>query len=434
MAAAVLLFFSAALVLCVVFDVSILWALAFGGVLFFCYGLWRGRGAKRLFAAAWRSVKKIRNVLIALTLVGMLTASWRLSGTAAFIVYYAAGRISPGVFLAAAFALCALFSLLTGTAFGTAGTCGVILMTAGRMLGISPVLCGGAILAGGYFGDRASPVSSSALLVSEITGTDLFSNVKKMLCSAALPFCVTCGLYVLLGLRTRGAAGDLFSMLDVFPKNFSLHWTALVPALVLVVMAIFRVNMRVTMAASIVSAAAVALILQHVSAGELFRALFFGFASADPELGAMMNGGGIASMLRVLLIVCLSSTYAGLFEETGLLDGVDRFQSRLAEKLTAHGGALLTALVCSAVACNQTLTIMLTDTLCKKTIPDDQTRAMMLENTAVVAAPMIPWSIASGAPLAAAGAGPLAIAAAFYLPVQIVCSLIAAIVREKRRK
>ena len=71
-------------------------------------------------------------------------------------------------------------------------------------------------------------------------------------------------------------------------------------------MAIFRVNMRVTMAASIVSAAAVALILQHVSAGELFRALFFGFASADPELGAMMNGGGIASMLRVLS-VCTTS-------------------------------------------------------------------------------------------------------------------------------
>ena len=50
---------------------------------------------------------------------------------------------------------------------------GVITLSIGETLGISPLYSGGAILSGTYFGDRMSPVSTSALLVSVLTGTDI---------------------------------------------------------------------------------------------------------------------------------------------------------------------------------------------------------------------------------------------------------------------
>lgn len=80
----------------------------------------------------------------------------------------------------ASFLLCSLVSFLTGTAFGTAATMGVICMTMAKSMNVSDVLAGGAILAGIYFGDRCSPVSTSALLVSELTKTDLYENLKGM--------------------------------------------------------------------------------------------------------------------------------------------------------------------------------------------------------------------------------------------------------------
>lgn len=65
---------------------------------------------------------------------------------------------------------------------------------------------------------------------------------------------------------------------------------------------------------------------------------------------------------------------------------------------------LVTSVFASAIACNQTLAIILTHQLCQDTQPSREETAIALENTAVVVAPLIPWSIAGGVPLASAGA------------------------------
>ena len=101
--------------------------------------------------------------------------------------------------LLASFLLCCLVSFLTGTSFGSAATIGVICMTMADSMGIPSIYTGGAILAGIFFGDRCSPVSTSALLVSELTKTDLFSNIRNMLRSALVPFALCCIIYAQLG-------------------------------------------------------------------------------------------------------------------------------------------------------------------------------------------------------------------------------------------
>ena len=67
------------------------------------------------------------------------------------------------------------------------------------------------------------------------------------------------------------------------------------------------------------------------------------------------------------------------------------------------------------ISCNQTLAIILTHQLGEYLEPDPQALAIDLENTAVVIAPLVPWSIAGAVPLAAVGAPAISIAAACYL-------------------
>ena len=184
--------FGAGLLACVFTDTSIVAAMVFGWCLFFGYGLWKGKSLREMAGFSLQGIRTVRNILITFLLIGVLTAVWRASGSIAYIVYHAASFCAPSVMVLASFLLCSLISFLTGTAFGSAATIGVICMTMAASLGVPPLYTGGAVLAGVFFGDRCSPVSTSALLVSELTKTDLYSNISAMVKTALAPFLISC--------------------------------------------------------------------------------------------------------------------------------------------------------------------------------------------------------------------------------------------------
>ena len=140
-----------------------------------------------------------------------------------------------------------------------------------------------------------------------------------------------------------------------------------------------------------------------------------GFTPADPEAAALVSGGGILSMLQVSAIVCISSSYSGLFQETGLLDGCKRVVSRMSNRIGRYPATLVTAIPAGMVACNQTLAILLTDQLCRAEYTDSKAFALDLEDTAVITSPLIPWCIAGAVPLTMVGAPLSALLLACYL-------------------
>ena len=161
--------FCASLLTCILCGFSTLYAMLFGLVLFVAYGLRNGFSARELLAMSRKSLKPLFGVLRVFFFVSMLTAAWRASGTIAVIICYAVRLIRPQVFLLLTFLLNCAVSFLTGTSFGTAATMGVICMTMANSMGVSPALTGGAALSGVFFGDRCSPVSSSAHLFFSVT-------------------------------------------------------------------------------------------------------------------------------------------------------------------------------------------------------------------------------------------------------------------------
>ena len=249
-----------------------------------------------------QGIRTVRNVLITFLLIGILTAVWRSSGSIAFIVYHAASFCRPSVMVLVSFLLCCLISFLTGTAFGSAATIGVICMTMATSAGVPPVYTGGAILAGVFFGDRCSPVSTSALLVSELTGTSLYSNLAAMVKTALIPFLISCGLYWYLGLGAGGAVSGMSSQ-QIFAEYYRLSFWTVLPVAAVLLLSLLRVNVKYTLAVSSLLGIAVSLLIQKVSPAELFRLCILGFQPENEELAALMSGVGIISMVRVFCIV-----------------------------------------------------------------------------------------------------------------------------------
>ena len=418
--------FCAGLLLCIVFGFSVLYALLFGLMLFLLYGKSRGFSWQELGRLALKGVMTVKNILLVFILIGMLTALWRASGTIAVIVCYASSLIRPSVFLLMAFLLNCGVSALTGTSFGTAATIGVICAAMGTALKINPLLTGGAILSGAFFGDRCSPVSTSALLVAAVTQTDIYDNIKGMVRTALVPFLLAAAAYAAIGFALPHG-GELLNPKELFARSFVLSPLALLPAAVIIVLALFRVDVKLAMAASIAVSVPVCIAVQKLQGTELLKALLTGFTPDDAEVAALISGGGIASMIRVGGIVCLSSSYSELFRETGLLDGVSHAVTALRDRTTVFTATLVTAAVSGMIACNQTLSILLTNQICSKDYPDKSRLAVDLEDTAVVVAPLIPWSIAGAVPLATVGAPAASVLFAFYLIMiplwRLICSL-----------
>lgn len=426
----VLALFCAGLLGCILLDLSILYALGAGLVLFLLYGKSKGFSWPELLKMALSGVKTVKNILMTFVLIGMLTALWRDAGTIPVIVCYATQLIRPSIFLVMAFLLNCMVSFLTGTAFGTAATMGVISTSMGAAMGVNPVLLGGAVLGGAYFGDRCSPVSTSALLVSELTGTSIFGNMKNMVRTAVVPFVASCAIYLGAGLLS-GRAGQVPNLSELFAREFVLSWVALLPAVVILILSVFRVKVKIAMAVSILTALPISLLVQHTAPEQLPRLLVLGFRGADAEVAAMVDGGGIISMVRVGAIVCLAASYSGIFKSTGLLDGAKQMVQALAKRSDPFTATMCTSVLANMIACNQTLGIMLTHQLCRDIQDDPQALALDLEDSAVVIAPLIPWSIAGAVSLAAAGAPMAGMAAACYLYLLPLWRLLLSLVRRK---
>lgn len=412
---AALLGFSLVLIMCVLFDVYILYALVAGYVIFFCYGLHRGHGWRQILKMSWEGIITVKNILLTFVLIGMLTALWRACGTIPVIVAYASDFINPFVFYLAAFLLNGLVSVLTGTSFGTAATVGTIVMTMSAVMGMSPALAGGAVLAGAYFGDRCSPVSTSALLVAQLTGTDIYQNIRAMIKTCIIPLALTCLIYWLAGNYWSVGAGLVvhadgtvgLSMHELFNPVFGTGIIPLIPAIVILVLAMLQTPVKQAMLASIIAALPICVFYQGLAMPDILHYTVWGYGAADPQIAALLNGGGITSMKNVIAIVCLSSSYAGIFQGTGLLNGLKAIVAGLEAKYSHFAVTFLASIVTSMIACNQTLAIMLTHQLCDggdKTALTDTYRAICLEDSVVLLAPLVPWSIAGTAPLYSAGA------------------------------
>lgn len=403
----VLASFMAVLILCTFSGVSLVVGLVSGLFLFLGIALWQTRDPSLVFKSAFSGILTVKKILLLFVLAGAVSSLWRASGTLPFLVMVASRLINPLVMLPLDFLLCVFVSFLTGTSFGTAATMGVLAMVISDSMGINPVLSGGAIISGIFFGDRASPVSTTAMLIAEITGSDLHGNLRRLWHESFVPVAVTALIYFIAGLLYPATGDGVVDASALFPSRMVYSPVASIPAVLILLLSFFSVPMLPTLFASILSAAVLAFFLQGMDVLQIVRCAICGYESS----------GGVLSMAGVFWIVLISSCYVGIFRLTDMLKPVEMAISRMERHLPRFIVTLVSSLITATAACNQTLTIILTKELCSHMYDDGGELAVDLGDSAALTPALIPWSIAVSTPISSIGAPLLSIPFAFFLIV-----------------
>jgi len=427
-----ILLFSLSLIFCLLLKLSVVYALIIGYMIFVIYGLIKGHNLIVLIKKSFEGVLTVKNILLVFILIGMITALWRASGTIAFIVYMGSKLVSPSILILLTFLLCSILSVLIGTSLGTAATMGVICVSIGKTMGVNPYYVGGAVLSGIYFGDRCSPMSTSALLIAELTKTNLYTNIKLMIKTSIIPFIVTCLFYLLLGFKST-ISNISVNVTEIFKQNYNLNIIVIIPAILIVILSILKINVKKTMLVSIVISFIIAIFIQRDSIVALINYCIFGYHHPNERLNLMMKGGGILSMVNVSLIVGISSSYSGIFKETKMLVSLKKHLKDFSKKTSSYFVIFLSSIISGAIACNQSLGTILTNELCGELV-EKQKMAIILENTVILLVGLIPWNIAMGVPLKTIGVGFMSGLFAFYLYFLPLWNLFLDFIKEKKYK
>jgi Na+:H+ antiporter, NhaC family len=371
---------------------------------------------RRLFRLWLRGAKRSFPVVSVLLLIGILISAWLAAGTVPALVYYGTKLIHPRYFIVSAFLLTAVVSTLMGTSFGAAGTMGLALMIMARgsqMPNLDAVA--GAIIAGAYVGDRCSPMSSSAHLVAILTRTKLYGNLKYMLTTAWVPLVISTMLYgVLSWFNPLEQVNQTVSV--AIATTFNLNGVTLLPAIAIILLAIIRLDTKVTMLVSLGIATLLSLGLQHYSPIEYLKYLWLGFhIDNNPVLEPMLQGGGMLSMLKISAIVIGSTGGAELLSATQALKRLEQWLLHFQTHRSRFMATSLVSTGAAALGCTQTIAILLTHQLVQKHYKNPYRLAIELENSAVLLSPLIPWNIAGLVPATVLMVGPGFIPYAIYL-------------------
>jgi len=424
-----ILLFSMSLIVSLLLKLSVVYALIIGYMIFVIYGLIKGHNLIVLIKKSFEGVLTVKNILLVFILIGMITALWRASGTIAFIVYMGSKLISPSILILLTFLLCSILSVLIGTSLGTAATMGIICASIGKAMGVNPYYIGGAVLSGIYFGDRCSPMSTSALLISELTKTNLYTNIKLMIKTSVIPFIVTCLFYLLLGFKST-VSNISVDVTEIFKQNYNLNIIVIIPAILIIILSILKINVKKTMLVSIVISFIIAMFIQRDNIVALINYCIFGYHHPNERLNLMMKGGGILSMVNVSLIVGISSSYSGIFKETKMLVSLKKHLKDFSKKTSSYFVIFLSSIISGAIACNQSLGTILTNELCGELV-EKQKISIILENTVILLVGLIPWNIAMDVPLKTLDIGIMSGLFAFYLYFLPLWNLFVGIIKEK---
>ncbi|MGG6295973.1 Na+/H+ antiporter NhaC family protein [Leptolyngbya sp. AN02str] len=365
--------------------------------------------------------KKSFPVISVLLLIGAVTASWMAAGTVPAIMYYGLQVVHPRSFVPVAFLLSSGVSLLIGTSFGTVGTIGVALMmmASGDGGGMQTHLVAGAIIAGAYVGDRASPMSSSAVLVAIATETHLYRNIRRMWQSSLLPLAATIAIYTVVSWLSPVSLTQSSLLTDI-PAEFQVSPLALLPAGIVLVLSLRQIEVKRSMLVSTAVAIALSYFYQHNTLLQIAQFLTLGFRLPESSpLNPILLGGGLLAMLRVSLVVVISTAFVGIFAGTGVLHRIEPVVERAKTKGDRFLGTCIIGTAAAAFGCTQTIAILLTQHIVEKkyeeTEPNGDNLALDLENTVVVISPLIPWNIAGLVPATILGTNAGFIPFACYL-------------------
>lgn len=351
---------------------------------------------------AYESAKKCIPSSAIILAVGIMIASFMAAGTIPSILAAGMEIITPKFFLPFTFVFCCVISVATGTSWGTAGTVGVAMMGIGTALGINPGFTAGAIISGAYFGDKMSPLSDTTILASTLTETNIFVHIKQMLWTT-IPAGILCIIvYFVIGFLTAGDTYDR-AVADEFVASlqglYHINLLPVVPLIIVVVMILMRKSTVVSLLVGALAACVIAVVYQGCGISELGTYLTSGYVADtdDAMVTAILNRGGLTSMLKLIAVFISALGLGGILSGTGILQPIF---DMLVKRIKTGKGVLLAAYVTTWIGITLVPTYnfpfvmdaTLFNPLLKRYNLKSENLSRIMEDVGTLGGTLMPWS------------------------------------------
>ena len=355
----------------------------------------------QIVGGAYDAIRVVVPTLCLLMSIGVMIGTWLQSGTIASIIVGGLKMINPTWLLPLTLVFCAVLSLVTGTSYGSVGSAGVAMMAIGNAMGIHPGMVAGAVICGAMFGDKLSPLSDTTNLAPAVAGSKLNDHVRSMLWTTLPTFAISLVLFTILGIsQTSGGyeEGNLLVYIDALQGEFKLGFVTLLPAVVIIVLLLCKVNAIVSLGLSAVCAGAVSFFYQGATLQSIIRVAYNGYSTQIEEaiLKTILNSGGMSSMLQNVAIICFAVGIGGMLDRLGVLGNI---LNAITGRINSDGSLILASLlvgyVTSLISCSQPMSHVLTGNMMKplfkarRVAPEILSRT--LEDAGTLSGPMIPW-------------------------------------------
>lgn len=358
--------------------------------------------------------------------IGMLISSWMASGTIPTLMYYGLEYFTGLPIYFATFLVTAIVGICIGSAFTTAASIGVAFLGMAAAMDASLAITAGAIVSGSFLGDKMSPLSDTTNLASGTVGVPLFEHIKNMMWTTIPGFIISSILFYILSPASGEKTEEVSIFLQALQEYSYVELVALLPFVVVAVLAIRKVSAIVTLSAGIVTAVIIAFIADSgLTMTGMANILFSGFVmeSNVDTLDSVLSRGGIESMMFSVSIVLLSLGMGGLLFLLGIIPSL----LRAIEHTLTNAFRLIMATAFTAIGINffvgeQYLSILITGkTFEGKYRELGYSRKMLsraLEDSGTVVNPLVPWGV-SGVFLV----GVLGVPTIEYAPFAFFCLL-----------
>ena len=397
----IILFTIAMLVFSVSNDIFLGYGLTISLLLFSFVGLKRNKSIKDLCSLYIAESKRSLPIIYILLLISILISTWLSCGTIPAIVYYSLKYINPNLFILFCFIITSITSFLIGTSFGTVSAIGIPLIIIAQSSNLNLNLVGGAIISGAYFGDRCSPLSSSLLLLCNLTNVELFSYVKKVFFYGIIPTIICILFYFYFSIKNPLISVDYSLTNDLF-KYFNINLLLLIPALIVILLSLKKVPITKSITISVIIAIIISLAIQKTNFFDLLKYMIFGY-TANSSLSDIIKGGGILSMLKTCYIIIISCCLTGFFDGLNIFSGFENYLHKFNLNRTKRFLITLSlSLIIAAIGCSQTIAFILTIEILRNTYEhyNNDDMAMEFSDSAIVTSALVPWCIAALVPTA----------------------------------
>lgn len=254
--------------------------------------------------------------LVIFLTIGVLIATWIFSGTIPTVMFWGFKIISIQFFLPTVFLVCTLVGIACGSSFTSVSTMGIAFIGIGTTLHFSPGLTAGAIVSGAFCGSNISPLSGTTNLAASTGEIDIYTHIESLLWTDLPAWFISLIFFTLMGLHPKPASLHAINvMLDQLQNNFWISPWTMLPVILLIILAIFKVPAIPSLGLGALSAVILGWIHNpNISINSITELIMNGFVAHTPNknINLLLSKGGISSMLTSLALIIFALALGGL--------------------------------------------------------------------------------------------------------------------------